>query len=98
MIEQGDSKDVLGRAYEYYLARFAEQEGKLAGEHPCLCGQDSGWSVKSLTLSWMTATPPWKPILSCHPATMHIEIANFIILRKYGRVFKANTEITIKQY
>jgi type I restriction enzyme M protein len=32
MIEQGDSKDVLGRAYEYCLAKFAEQEGKLAGE------------------------------------------------------------------
>ena len=32
MIEHGDTKDVLGRAYEYCLARFAEQEGKLAGE------------------------------------------------------------------
>ncbi|PKL21913.1 MAG: N-6 DNA methylase [Spirochaetae bacterium HGW-Spirochaetae-4] len=32
MIEHGDSKDILGRAYEYCLARFAEQEGKRAGE------------------------------------------------------------------
>ncbi len=32
MIEHGDTKDILGRAYEYCLARFAEQEGKLAGE------------------------------------------------------------------
>ena len=32
MMEQCDSKDVLGRTYEYCLARFAEQEGKLAGE------------------------------------------------------------------
>jgi len=32
MLEQGDSKDVLGRAYEYCLSKFAEQEGKLAGE------------------------------------------------------------------
>lgn len=32
MIEHGDSKDVLGRAYEYCLARFAAQEGKRAGE------------------------------------------------------------------
>ncbi len=32
MIEQGDSKDILGRTYEYCLAKFAEQEGKLAGE------------------------------------------------------------------
>lgn len=32
MIEHGDTKDVLGRAYEYCLSKFAEQEGKLAGE------------------------------------------------------------------
>lgn len=32
MFKQGDSRDILGRAYEYCLARFAEQEGKLAGE------------------------------------------------------------------
>ena len=32
MIDQGNSKDVLGRTYEYCLSKFAEQEGKLAGE------------------------------------------------------------------
>lgn len=32
MIEHGDTRDILGRAYEYCLAKFAEQEGKLAGE------------------------------------------------------------------
>ncbi|MDR2175150.1 MAG: type I restriction-modification system subunit M [Synergistaceae bacterium] len=32
MVEHGDSKDILGRTYEYCLARFAEQEGRLAGE------------------------------------------------------------------
>ena len=32
MIEQGNSKDILGRTYEYCLSKFAEQEGKLAGE------------------------------------------------------------------
>jgi len=32
MIEHGSSKDILGRAYEYCLGKFAEQEGKLAGE------------------------------------------------------------------
>ena len=32
MMEHGDTKDVLGRAYEYCLSKFAEQEGKLAGE------------------------------------------------------------------
>ena len=32
MVEHGDSKDILGRTYEYCLSRFAEQEGKLAGE------------------------------------------------------------------
>ena len=32
MAEHGDSKDILGRTYEYCLAHFAEQEGKKAGE------------------------------------------------------------------
>ncbi len=32
MKEHGDSKDILGRAYEYTLMKFAEQEGRNAGE------------------------------------------------------------------
>jgi type I restriction enzyme M protein len=32
MKEHGDSKDILGRTYEYCLKNFAEQEGKQAGE------------------------------------------------------------------
>ncbi|MDR3088730.1 MAG: type I restriction-modification system subunit M [Desulfobulbaceae bacterium] len=32
MVEHGDSKNILGRAYEYCLSKFAEQEGKRAGE------------------------------------------------------------------
>ncbi len=32
MAEGGDSKDILGRTYEYCLARFASQEGKNAGQ------------------------------------------------------------------
>ena len=32
MVDSGSSKDVLGRTYEYCLSKFAEQEGKLAGE------------------------------------------------------------------
>lgn len=32
MIEHGNNKDILGRTYEYCLSKFAEQEGKLAGE------------------------------------------------------------------
>lgn len=32
MHQHGDSKDILGRTYEYCLSRFAEAEGKLAGE------------------------------------------------------------------
>ncbi len=32
MVEHGDSKDILGRTYEYCLSKFAEQEGKNAGE------------------------------------------------------------------
>ena len=38
MIEHGSSKDILGRTYEYCLSKFAEQEGKLAGEfYTLLC-------------------------------------------------------------
>ena len=32
MIEHGADKDILGRTYEYCLAKFADQEGKRAGE------------------------------------------------------------------
>jgi type I restriction enzyme M protein len=32
MVEHGTDKDILGRTYEYCLAKFAEQEGKRAGE------------------------------------------------------------------
>ncbi|MDR0654548.1 MAG: type I restriction-modification system subunit M, partial [Synergistaceae bacterium] len=32
MIEHGSDKDILGRTYEYCLAKFAEREGKRAGE------------------------------------------------------------------
>ncbi|MCL2445414.1 MAG: type I restriction-modification system subunit M [Oscillospiraceae bacterium] len=32
MIEHGTDQDILGRTYEYCLAKFAEQEGKRAGE------------------------------------------------------------------
>ncbi len=32
MIEHGNSKDILGRTYEYCLSQFAAQEGKNAGE------------------------------------------------------------------
>ena len=32
MSEHSDAKDILGRIYEYCLAQFAKQEGKLAGE------------------------------------------------------------------
>ena len=32
MVDQGNTKDILGRTYEYCLMKFAEQEGKRAGE------------------------------------------------------------------
>lgn len=32
MVEHGNTRDILGRTYEYCLSKFAEQEGKLAGE------------------------------------------------------------------
>ena len=32
MAEKGDTRDILGRTYEYCLNKFAEKEGKKAGE------------------------------------------------------------------
>ncbi|MCL2066775.1 MAG: type I restriction-modification system subunit M [Treponema sp.] len=32
MIDHGEEKDILGRTYEYCLSKFAEREGKRAGE------------------------------------------------------------------
>ncbi len=32
MVDKGSSRDILGKTYEYCLSKFAEQEGKLAGE------------------------------------------------------------------
>ena len=32
MVDHSNSRDILGRTYEYCLSKFAEQEGKLAGE------------------------------------------------------------------
>lgn len=32
MVEHGNTKDILGRTYEYCLSQFAAQEGKNAGE------------------------------------------------------------------
>lgn len=32
MAEKGDTRDILGRTYEYCLSKFAEKEGKNAGE------------------------------------------------------------------
>ena len=32
MLGHGDTKDILGRGYEYCLSKFAGAEGKLAGE------------------------------------------------------------------
>lgn len=32
MVDHATGKDILGRTYEYCLSKFAEQEGKLAGE------------------------------------------------------------------
>lgn len=39
MKDKGDTRDILGRTYEYCLSKFAEQEGKKAGEFytpPCI--------------------------------------------------------------
>ena len=59
MIEHGESKDILGRTYEYCLAKFAEQEGKNAGEFytPLLRGSHAGRGFAAL--QW----PRLRPLL-----------------------------------
>ena len=51
MKEHGDSKDILGRTYEYCLSKFAEAEGKLAGEFLYTCLYCSNTCRSSETLS-----------------------------------------------
>lgn len=50
MIEHGSEKDILGRTYEYCLPKFAEQEGKLAGEFytPSCGGAHAGSGAPAL--------------------------------------------------
>lgn len=49
MAEKGDSRDILGRTYEYCLAKFAEAEGKNAGElHTRVRREDAGRSHRTL--------------------------------------------------
>ena len=50
MKEHGDSKDILGRTYEYCLSKFAEAEGKAGRRvlHPCLYCPHAGRSVAAL--------------------------------------------------
>ena len=55
MVEHGNSKDILGRTYEYCLSKFAEQEGKLAGEfYTPACVVKSWWRFCSLTTAGYT--------------------------------------------
>ena len=44
MKEHGDTKDILGRTYEYCLSKFAEAEGKLAGEFYTQLALSVHWS------------------------------------------------------
>lgn len=50
MAEKGDSRDILGRTYEYCLAKFAEAEGKNAGEfyNTRVRREDAGRSHRTL--------------------------------------------------
>ena len=59
MVEHGNSKDILGRTYEYCLSKFAEQEGKLARGilHPRLRGAHAGGDFAAL--QW----PGLRPLL-----------------------------------
>lgn len=49
MIEHGSEKEILGQTYEYCLSKFAEQEGKLAGE----CYRRPAWCAHW----WRSSSP-----------------------------------------
>jgi len=72
MIEHGTDKDILGRTYEYCLAKFAEQEGKRAGEF---------YTPSCVVRTLVEVLQPFKGRVydpCCGSAGMFVQSANFV--------------------
>ncbi|WP_103981836.1 type I restriction-modification system subunit M [Helcococcus massiliensis] len=77
--EQGNSKDILGRTYEYAIAQFAELEGKRAGEF---------YTPSSIVRTLVEILEPYEGRVydpCCGAGGMFVQSANFVERHK-GRV------------
>lgn len=77
--EHGNSKDILGRTYEYALAQFASQEGKNAGEF---------YTPSSIVRTLVEILEPYVGRVydpCCGAGGMFVQSANFVE-RHQGRV------------
>lgn len=77
--EHGNSKDILGRTYEYALAEFASQEGKNAGEF---------YTPSSIVRTLVEILEPYEGRVydpCCGAGGMFVQSANFVE-RHQGRV------------
>lgn len=77
--EHGNSKDILGRTYEYALAQFASQEGKNAGEF---------YTPSSIVRTLVEILEPYEGRVydpCCGAGGMFVQSANFVE-RHQGRV------------
>jgi type I restriction enzyme M protein len=91
--EHGDSKDILGRTYEYALAQFASQEGKNAGEF---------YTPSSIVRTLVEILQPYRGRVydpCCGAGGMFVQSARFVEshqgraseLSIYGQESNANT-------
>ncbi|MDR0913503.1 MAG: type I restriction-modification system subunit M [Methanobrevibacter sp.] len=72
MSEDGDKKDILGRTYEYCLSKFAENEGKKAGEF---------YTPASIVKTLVEILKPYKGRVydpCCGSGGMFVQSKNFI--------------------
>jgi type I restriction enzyme M protein len=88
MIEHGKEKDILGRTYEYCLAKFAEQEGKRAGEF---------YTPSCVVRTLVEVLQPFKGKRvydpCCGSGGMFVQSAQFIESHSGNRLDKSNVSI-----
>lgn len=87
MADKGDSRDILGRTYEYCLAKFAEAEGKNAGEfYTPACIVKPWLRLLSLTMGGSMILAAGLAACSCsRPSLLNGIKARFLICPYTGR-------------
>lgn len=87
MADKGDSRDILGRTYEYCLAKFAEAEGKNAGEfYTPACIVKTWLRLLSLTMGGSMILAAGLESCSCsRPSLWNVIRARFLICPYTGR-------------